>query len=289
MIHGGPPRVGAHLEDASIGLFRLGPIYSFWRGVRVRAAGYAPATLSLPPPEGIAQARLTLAATLRGRVVGTWSRGDTITVYAVGPEYRTATCDGEGGFVFTLPPGRFALYVRHKDRYATRIGILLTAGATTEAELTLEPAVRVRGIVIDRLGEPVARSMLYLEDSDGLALGVQTDASGRFDLLVRPGPVLLLRLPQLGSRLRHARFEARDGDVEREWAVDREADAVDWEAPPRLAGATLYREVVLLGLGRRAIRVGRVPREDPLRMRLVPGRYISRRESGEDETVTVTR
>jgi hypothetical protein len=69
--------------------------------------------------------------------------------------------------------------------------VVIKAGQRTELTIHVEPAVRVRGIVRERgSGKPVAGAPVYVNPGKGNNVEeLVTDAEGRYECLVPPGPV----------------------------------------------------------------------------------------------------
>jgi len=94
------------------------------------------------------------------------------------------TTDAAGTCVLeSLKPGR--MYVEAvRNRRAINMRITIVAGTQTEATLEIPPGVNLKGIVVDKAGDPVAGADVVVADWGGrLATAIaKTEGDGRFDL-----------------------------------------------------------------------------------------------------------
>jgi len=92
---------------------------------------------------------------------------------------------------FRLLPGRYRLSYVHKDGYASDWGgsdettVAVTEGGTHKMAATIRELARVRGVVHDRAGKPVAGAVVQPVGAWSLSMGMgpnQTDKLGRFEM-----------------------------------------------------------------------------------------------------------
>jgi len=190
---------GRFALDAPRGEVELRAVAPGWRLVETRpiAAGVDRVEIVLPlPPHGRLTARLLGApgASLRGALL-TFEPLDAV----VGGEPRVSHWIDliDGGLDFDrLPAGKWRIAVRGSG-YTPFIGQeSVAAGAVVDLGVCrLEPGARVRGVVVDESGGPVAGARVMLGDEDDALVvieaarartedlfGVRADLRGRFEI-----------------------------------------------------------------------------------------------------------
>lgn len=104
--------------------------------------------------------------------------------------------DPEGKLSLRLAPGRYVLLVQAPQHEALTRRITLRADEpTSAARLALKPAPRIRGVVVDEEGNPIADALVALGaafDPKARGTRVRTEADGSFSLPVGVGQDLTL-------------------------------------------------------------------------------------------------
>jgi protocatechuate 3,4-dioxygenase beta subunit len=167
--------------------------------VTARKGGFAAVTMqSLGTPEPPLAFNLEPAAVLRGVLkppAGATLTNARVTIIGSGvwPERQTAA-DAAGAYVFDdIPAGVYAVRAAATGLVsATREGLLLEAGEEATADLTLEPAASVTGVVLGDKGDPVDGARVWVREG-GLSMfasGARTDKKGQFTIEgLHAGPV----------------------------------------------------------------------------------------------------
>ncbi|MCA8972193.1 MAG: carboxypeptidase regulatory-like domain-containing protein, partial [Planctomycetes bacterium] len=135
------------------------------------------------------------------------------------PPARVLT-DAHGRFVVnTLSPDRTLVAVRALGFAPWSEHRAFTAGRTTDLELRLERGARVRGMVTDALGKPVAGALILQGERYGCFLGNQsrTDTNGRFEITSLPIDTFSLTASSKNVGRVHRIFETVGAGEEFEW------------------------------------------------------------------------
>ncbi|WXH31893.1 hypothetical protein WA016_05872 [Myxococcus stipitatus] len=112
-----------------------------------------------------------------------------------------ATADEQGRFAFDLPEaGLYLITAQAKGFFGTHMGATAPSSAV---KVVMRAAARVRGVVVDTSGEPVAEVFLTLQqegEEDSSSVSAQTSPQGRFLFeMVLPGRYALQAEHPLGK------------------------------------------------------------------------------------------
>jgi protocatechuate 3,4-dioxygenase beta subunit len=197
-------------RDAGAGTTAPGPP----RAVRKRARAPADATGPAATEEEPEAAPPADAALLAVRVLsgegGAPVKGASVTVTDADCEAWSAATDADGAALFAgLPPGATELRAEAKGFLAATKTIVLAAKQEAHAELKLERASVLEGVLVDAAsGVPIADAEIEVvaTDDDGqerLVGDGQTDATGRYHAESLPGAGrVVLRVREPGRRPR---------------------------------------------------------------------------------------
>lgn len=217
------------------GRFRLSGLLPVLADVTAIADGYVASVLeSVRPSTGepivieltegaslagrVLEADGTAAANLEVRLNLPWKELPRITSALMARGlFRRDRTDAAGRFRFdNLAPARWTAEASSETGGATQDGIELARGELHEIELRLQPRDQLTVHVTNHLSEPLAKAQVGVSPQDPSQRRARghTDAGGRVDLWISPGPANIeVEYPNLLTHSRHIEMNPGDNEL----------------------------------------------------------------------------
>ncbi|MFV8755540.1 MSCRAMM family protein [Nannocystaceae bacterium ST9] len=189
-----------------------------------QAGGVAKVTKTEVVPDADVLLELAPLGRVEGKVTGDPDE-DCIArdcvVRISGPTQRSGKVH-EASFEFDrLEPGRYVVSIETKTG-GSQVEVEVEAGDTASVELAIQRFARAKGRVLDAEGQPVVGATILVGESpeegsieirdDGSKEPIVTDAEGRFDVAVAPGPRVIIAIDMANPRpLAQQRFMVESG------------------------------------------------------------------------------